>query len=227
MKDPAVPTAGRALKRELRARLEARDLDAIADRAGTAHQVLGALIALTYDGDPTIAWRAVAALGPAADRVGRDDPDLVRLYLRRLFWLITEESGGICWFAPQAMAEVARTHERLADFVPITMNLLGEMAEEDLQHFRPGILWAIGRLGPLAAPHLDDVLADVQAALEHPDADVRGLAARALGRTGRGDLVADHPALLEDPAPVTIFLDGELVHTTVARLARGALEAVE
>lgn len=216
---------GRALRRELRSRLVAGELDAIVDQTGSNHQVLGALITLTYDGDPGVAWRAVHALGRAAERVARDAPDLVRRYLRRLFWLITEESGGICWFAPQAMAEVARTHESFTDFVPITMNLLGEMAEEDLQHFRPGILWAIGRLGPLAAPHMDDVRADVGAALDHPDATVRGLAAWALGETGRGDVVSDHPAVLEDPAPVTFFVDGERVETTVARLAREAVES--
>jgi hypothetical protein len=218
------PGTVRALRRELRPRLVAGDIDAIVERAGSSHQVLGALISLTYDGDPGVAWRAVHALGRSAERVARSDPDLVRRYLRRLFWLITEESGGICWFAPQGMAEVARTHDSFADFVPITMNLLGEMAEEDLQHFRPGILWAIGRLGPLAEPHMDDVIADVEAALEHPDATVRGLAAWALGETGRGAVVERHDALLEDPAPVTFFVDGERVDTTVARLARGVTE---
>ena len=40
------------------------------------------------------------------------------------------------------------------------------MAEEDLEHFRAGVLWAIGRLGSLAGEHAADVLPAILAALD-------------------------------------------------------------
>jgi hypothetical protein len=101
-----------------------RDLDAIVAAGGQATRVLGALVALTFDRDPLIGWRAVEAMGIAAERIAERDPAAVREHLRRLNWLITEESGGICWRAPEAMAEiVARLPNAYAEFVPIVVHL--------------------------------------------------------------------------------------------------------
>ncbi len=201
-------------------------LPAIAELARVKRRTLGILISLTYDTDPVVAWRAVQAMGLSAERLAPRAPDVVReQLLRRLFWLITEESGGICWYAPQGMAEVVRRlPDRFGEFAPIVMNLLVEMAEEDLGHFRPSVLWAIGRLGPVAADHLDDILTEVVAALDHPDPQVRGLAAWALGETGRGDILKERPDLLDDDAPFPLFEDGTLTETSPAAVARRALD---
>jgi methylated-DNA-[protein]-cysteine S-methyltransferase len=218
------PLTGRALRRRLRELLIADDQDAVAALADDDHRVLGALITLTYDADPDLAWRALHGLGRAAEQIADREPDAVRNYLRRLFWLITEESGGICWFAPQGLAEIAgRRPDRFGDFIPVTINLLNEMAEEDLEHFRPGTLWAIGRLGPLAAEHLADVEEQLVAALDHDDPRVRGLAVWAMGETGWTAPVEARPRLLEDHATLRLFDDGTLGTTSVADLARRAL----
>jgi methylated-DNA-[protein]-cysteine S-methyltransferase len=215
---------GRALKRRVRECVSDGSLDEVAEMAERDHRVMASLIALTYDADPTVAWRSVEALGDCADRIADREPDTVRNYLRRLFWLITEESGGICWFAPQGMAEIARVRpDRFGDFVPITINLLREMADEDLEHFRPGILWAIGRMGPLATEHLDDVADRLESALDHPDPQVRGVAAWALGEARYIEPLASRPSLLEDDAILRLYGDREIATTTVAALARRAL----
>ena len=92
------------------------------------------------------------------------------------------------------------------------------MAEEDLEHFRAGILWAIARLGPLAAAHMPAVRSAVLSALEHPDSQVRGMAVWCLAHTGQAPLLADRPDLLGDEGPVDLFEDGFLVSTRVGRL---------
>ena len=75
---------------------------------------------------------------------------------------MSEESGGICWRAPEAIAEIVRRRPRMfGDYVPIVVSPIDEMAEEDLVHFRAGILWAIGRLGSLAREELDVVLGTI------------------------------------------------------------------
>ena len=58
-------------------------------------RTLAALVSLTFDAEPLIRWRAVEALGLAADAVAGDDPEYVRSHLRRLYWLLSEESGGV------------------------------------------------------------------------------------------------------------------------------------
>jgi HEAT repeat protein len=207
------------VKHELRALLANRDLAAIAELAGQATRVLGALVPLTFDRDPLIGWRAVEAMGIAAERIAERDPGAVREHLRRLNWLMAEESGGICWRAPEAMAEiVARLPGPYGEFVPIIVHLLVETAEEDLRHFRVGMLWAIGRLGPAASPHVGDVLRAMAAALEHADPQVRGVAVWALSRVGHANRVA---ALAGDTGAVELYEAGQLIQTTVGALSRG------
>jgi hypothetical protein len=214
------------MKRELRALLVERRFDAIAMWAGTTTRVLGSLVSLTFDPDPVVGWRAVEALGVAAERIARDDPEAVREHLRRLLWLMSEESGGICWRAPEAMAEiVSREPVLYADFVPIVVHLIQQTADEDLVHFRPGMLWAIGRLGALGAREAQDVLPIVVAALDHEDPQVRGMAVWVSGRVGRADVLVGRDKLPADEGMVTVYEHGELVRRSVAELTRGAFAA--
>jgi hypothetical protein len=207
------------MKKHLHELLEHRTFDELAELAGRKRRVLGLLVSLTFDSDPLIGWRAVEAMGVAADRIAEDDPDCVREHLRRLYWLMSEESGGICWRAPEAMAEIVwRRAGMFGDYVPVVISLIDEMAEEDLVHFRPGILWAIGRLGHLAEKEIDAALNTISACLDYPNCQVRGMAAWCLWRCGRGDILAKRSDLLSDRGPVEIYEDGELVGTTVGQL---------
>ncbi|MFC1596428.1 DVU0298 family protein [Planctomycetota bacterium] len=209
------------IKKHLRELLDQGDLEQIAELAMRKKRALGILIPLTFDPDEQIAWRAVEAMGLAADRVAEDDPEFVRGHLRKLYWLLSEESGGVCWRAPEAMAEIVRRRPELfADYVPIVVSLIESMAEEDLDHFRPGALWAIGRLGPLAADHVQGVLPAVTAALDHREPQVRGMAVWCLGQVGREELLAGRPDLLADEGPVDLYQQRRLDRTSVGELVR-------
>ena len=224
------------MKPRLRELLAGNQLEEVARLAEQRHRVLGDLVPLTYDRDALVGWRAVEAMGLAAGRVADRHPEVVRECLRRLHWLLSEESGGVCWRAPEAMAEILRRcPARFPEYVPIVTHLLLEMAEEDLSHFRAGILWAIGRLGRTAADlsgapgtepahgRTDAVLAAVRLALDHEDPQVRGIAVWALTRLGRADLLTDRAELLHDGAKLELYENGDLRRATVAALARRAL----
>ena len=209
------------LKKKLRELLDQGRFERIADMAARKKRALGILVSLTFDVDPQIGWRAVEAMGVAADRIAEHDPQRVREHLRRLHWLISEESGGICRHAPQAMAEIVRRRPALfADYAAIVVSLLTDMAAEDLDHFRPGILWAIGRLGPAAVDHFPAVAAEINSALKHPAPQVRGMAVWCLAQLGQGELLASRPELLRDQGPVDLYEDGNLNRTSVSRLLR-------
>ena len=212
------------LKDRLYSLLVEGSLEQIAGMAERKKRVLGSLVSLTYDPDPLISWRAVESMGLACDRLADGDPDCVRQHARRLYWLISEESGGICWRAPEAMGEIVhRRPKLLADYVPIVVFLLREMAEEDLEHFRSGILWAIGRLGTACADHAAEVLPAITDALSHADPQVRGTAVWCLSSLGRGNSLKDRPNLAADEGPVTFYVDRHLVHTNVANMACRAM----
>ncbi len=198
--------------------------DQIAELAVRKKRALGTLVSLTFELDPLIAWRAVEAIGVAAARVAEGNPDYVRNLLRRLYWLLSEESGGVCWRAPEAMAEILRRYPGpFDDYIPVVVSLIVEMAEEDLDHFRPGCLWAIGRLGPLAEEWLPPVLPTITAALDHPDPQLRGTAVWCLGQVGQTTVLAARPDLLTDEGPVDLYGDGQLQRTAIGRLTQRIL----
>jgi len=199
--------------------LTQRNLDELGELAGRERRVLGLLTSLTFDRDPLVGWRAVEAMGVAAERTAQYDPGHVQEHLRRLRWMLNDESGGVCWRAPEAMAEVVRARPDLfADYIPIIVLLLRTLADEDLEHFRAGVLWAIGRLGSLAQNRVPMVLPQVAAALEHRDPQVRGMAVWCLGQIGKEQALADKPALRSDDGPVDLYEEGSLRRTQVRRL---------
>jgi hypothetical protein len=216
----------RNLKKRLRQMLEQGSTEEIVDLAAHQRRTLNVLVSLTFDRDPLVAWRAVEAMGAAAEQIAEDDPNGVRDHLRRLYWLMSEESGAICWRAPEAMGEIVRRQPDLfGDYIPIIVSLLREMADEDLEHFRAGILWAIGRLGSLAAGEIYAVLPAVKACLDHPDPQVRGMAVWSLGQCEHTELLADRGDLLADQALALVYESGNLDQVSVGELARRSLQA--
>jgi hypothetical protein len=212
------------LKHTLYELLDRGRLEEIAELAVRKKRVLGSLVASTYDADPRISWRAIEALGVAASRVAEDDPDHIRQLLRRLLWLINDESGGICWRAPEAMAEILWHQPILfADLVPIVTSLIVTMAEEDLEFFRAGTLRAIGRLAVAGANHIQEVIPSVTLALDDSNPQARGMAVWCLRELGRADLLADRSDLLADDEALDLYEDGAIRRTTVSQLARRAL----
>ena len=213
------------LKDTLHELLVQGSLEQVAELAAQRRRVLGSLVSLTYDLDPLISYRAVEAMGLACDRIADEDPESVRQHMRRLYWLISEESGGICWRAPEAMAEIVRHRPQLLEeYLPIIVSLLQEMAEEDLEHFRAGILRGIGRLGPACRDHVPDVITAMVAALDDADPQVRGMAVWCLAAVGQGEYVKARPDLLADEGPVELYEERRLIRTSVNSLARRAID---
>ncbi len=213
------------LKTVLRELLAEGKLEEIAEMAIGKRRVLGALLSLTFDPDLEVVWRAIEAQGMAAERLSVKSPAYVREHMRRLYWLITEESGACFWRAPECMAECgARMPRLLESHVPIAFHLIETMEEEDLEHFRPGALWAVGRLIGVAEDDLPGVLPRVFEALSDPLSQSRGMAVWCLRQVGKGPVLADHPGLFEDDGTVHLYRDRAVEEITVACLTREVLD---
>jgi len=124
--------------------LEADELP-FAELAGRKKSILSQLTALTYDSDPEVISQAIQMTGLAAKIIAERDPEYVRNYLLRLFWLVNDESGGICWRAPELIGEILYTCPQFSQFFPMLISLIN-LEKEDAPRFLPGILWAIGRV---------------------------------------------------------------------------------
>ena len=135
-----------ASKTEILRILCSNDKTAILAYAKNNKRLLSYLTGLTYHPDPQIADRAVAAFGTAAWVIAGQDPEFVRNQLRRLFWLVNDESGGIGWRAPELIASVLVSCPGLFDEFISPLVYLLDLEPEDAPRFWTSVLASIERL---------------------------------------------------------------------------------
>jgi len=225
----------RDLKHRLAAALESPDWEAglrdvLALEPG---QAVGPLFSFFLR--PGLVWPAVTALGLVADRMfhaGPSGPEDARVVMRRLMWHLNEESGNLGWGAAEAMAEIMAVNATLAgEFHRILASYIsdGEVDGNYLDHppLRRGAFWGVGRLAQVRPELVRPAVPSLLAGL-HNDEDPpsRGLAAWALGLLRAPEAASPLRALLDDPTPVELFRNRALEHTSVASLAREALERI-
>jgi len=102
------------------------------------------LFPLTYDREALVRHRAIEAIGKVAGIIAAHDTEKVRVFVRGLIWLMTEESGGIGWHAPEAIAEICVRVPALSEEYA---ELLPQFLEEEV--FVPSTCAALCRLVPL------------------------------------------------------------------------------
>jgi hypothetical protein len=180
--------------------------------------------------DEIAKWHAVTVMGILTADLADRNLDSARVVMRTLMWNLTEECGGIAWGVPESMAEIMACHETLAsEYAPILVSYMREdgnfLEYEPLQR---GVMWGIGRLAQVRPELLraNDAGRYLLPYLESDDAEVRGLAARALGLIGTREAGTRLETLLEDREEVRIYLDRELVMTSVGDLASQALGGI-
>lgn len=78
-------------------------------------KVINPLISSLYSIDEKIEQRAILALGIVTARLAEHDIESARVVMRRLMWSLNDESGGVGWGAPEAMAEIMVRSKRLDD----------------------------------------------------------------------------------------------------------------
>jgi hypothetical protein len=154
--------------------------------------------------------------------VAKAQPGQVRKLITRLLWLLNEDSGSFGWGAAAALGEIGRGNISLVkDIISMFCGFLEE------EFSRAPMLWGVGRLAEVSPPDsLKEVVPMIVTFLTSSEAQVRALAAWALGKAGYCEAAADLQALLGDERPVAIYERGELRQTTVAQVGREALAAL-
>ncbi|NOX26367.1 MAG: HEAT repeat domain-containing protein [Deltaproteobacteria bacterium] len=136
--------------------------------------------------DEQVKWYAVSAMGLVVAALAAGELEDARVVMRRFMWMLNDESGGIGWGVPEAMAEVmACLPEMAREFSHI---LVAFMREDgfylELPALQRGLMWGLGRLA--AASQESRALLTAREAprylrsyLTADDPLVRGLALRA------------------------------------------------
>ena len=76
-------------------------------------RTVGHLIGLLSYPDERIKRRAISALGILVPEIADEDMESARVIMRKLMWNLNDESGGIGWGIPEAMAEIMLNHAGL------------------------------------------------------------------------------------------------------------------
>lgn len=205
-----------------------------------ARQLTGPLFSLLLDKDELVRWRAAEAFGRTIARLAEgsgqgagNGMEAARVVLRQCLWRMNEESGGLGWGIPEALGESLARNRRLAgEFHRVLASYVRQETSGEgnyLEHaaLRRGVFWGLGRLAQSFPELLAGEGAALLAGLADEDGANRGLAAWVTGLVGLGSARGGLAALVDDPAEVTLFLDGELLRTTAGLLARQALVRLE
>ena len=206
------------MKSKLREWLADARFRRIVDAASEHRRTLSSLIALTYDADPLIHWRALDAIGRCAAHLCQIRTEALKNLLRRLFWQMSDEAGAMAWHAPEAIGEIVRADpQAFANFVPLTVSLLN-LEPEDLPQFLPGILYALGRIGEKDPGSVRKGMPGILEALSDEAAQARAMAVWCLGQLGRSEVLKRRPELAQDQGRAIFYRDEHLVSVTVADL---------
>lgn len=141
---------------------------------------------------------------------------------------MNDESGAICWHAPEAIAEILIGAPSLAtEFGTILMSYLDE------EPFEAGVRWAVSRLAEENPPEkLSDELQliahAVRKSLSSEDPRIRGNAIMALKSLKDKPSQETLEKLIGDTATIGIYdaSSGELQTLQIGELAKRALEAL-
>jgi len=136
----------------------------------------------------------------------------VREVVRRLFWAMNDESGGIIWMAPEAAGWILVRVPQLAE--EYTQVLL---SKRWLEPFRGGVRWAAFQLSAVRPDLIMPLVDDISTSLESRDTVERAFTAALLVRMRAVDYGKLPASLREDKDWLDVydFESGRLESMTV------------
>jgi HEAT repeat protein len=211
-------TSWRDLKNKIADLLQAQDFPGLVALAGRDSKVAATLLQFLYNPRDLLQWRAIEGLG----RLAAAYPRQVQKLIGRLLWLLNEDSGSFGWGAAAALGEIARGRiDLVEEIIPMFCGFLEE------EFSRESMLWGVGRLAEIYPERLDEVAPRVAELLALDDPQIRGLAARCLGRVKYRAAAPALRQLLMDERQVRFYNDGEFRQASVAQMAREALALLD
>jgi hypothetical protein len=199
-------------KTEVKELLRRRDYAALLRWAASTRNPQRILISLSFDRDELLRWHAIAAFGRIAALQAEENLEKVRDSIRRLLWLMNDESGGLGWHAPEMIAEIL---VNVPTLIPEYAGLLPSYLHEE--PFERGTHFAVYRVALVDPKPFVEHVPALTASLDDPDPAIRAYAALALRAiTGSsGDPAAGKPQPDDATFMFYDFESGELRETTV------------
>lgn len=200
--------------------------------------LLNALFSCLCHPEELVRWHAVSGFGFVVPALAENDMEQARTVMRRFLWMLNDESGGIGWGVPEAMAEVMHYspplgHEYLHMLVSYARDDGPELFQDgnflELDLMQEAVLWGLCRVAPTYPDQLakHNVAAHLDVYFRSPSAGVRGLVCRLAGllklQRHRDDLFN---AQIDDRA-LRLYVQGNFICSTVGEQAREALQGLQ
>ena len=194
-------------------------------------QVINTLFMALCDTNERVKWHAVYCFGLIVSTMAEEDTESARVIMRRFLWTLNDESGGIGWGAPEAMAEIMCNNDLLRqEYIHMLISYMQEDGDElfqdgnylELPLLQRGLLWGIGTLCHRFPSEMKqrDLESDIKKYLLSDDRAVRRLALWALvglGMTYASEFVKP---FIEDNTFLTIFIDQSFKEVNVSLLCK-------
>lgn len=136
---------------------------------------LGWLISLSYDKESLISWKAIEAMGWAAEAfIEAKDTETLRNTIRKLLWSMSDESGGVGWRAAEMIGEIIYAEPSLfEDIIPI---LWSQREEES---FLESVFRSILKLSHKIdlSEYIKINCQELESLLKHKNNQIKGLSA--------------------------------------------------
>ncbi|MBI4965671.1 MAG: HEAT repeat domain-containing protein [Desulfomonile tiedjei] len=222
---------GRNLKKHVLGLLEQDDFDQALEELCSlpGRQVVNPLFSFLLHKEEAIRWKAITAMGAVVNNLAETDMEGARTVMRRLMWSLNEESGGIGWGAPEAMAEIMARNEGLADEYAAMFTSYMEESRNFLEYevLQQGVMWGVVRMARARPDAVRGAAPLLGKYLKSPNPTVRGLAAQAAGLLGVTEVRAQLEAMLADSSEFRSFIDNRFISDTVTGVARQALARLD
>jgi HEAT repeat protein len=211
-------------KTEARNLLARRDRPALLSWAGSVRNPLRILISLTYDEDELIRWRAIEAAGRVAASLAERDLEGIRDTIRRLLWLMNDESGGLGWHSPELIGEIlVNVPALIPEYAELLISFLRE------EPFERGAHLAVLRVAGVDAETFDGNVSEFAKSLDDPDPEIRRCAALTLIAMGSGTHQDAVGGLRDDREQVRFydFKEGVLREAAIGQVIKEAVKKTD
>jgi len=212
-----------SIKQQVKALLLQRDYDELLRLCRRDRRVWHTLRLCLYETDESLRWPAIEAVAELMKRWWHEgNRERVREYIRSLFWSLNNESGGIGWSAPEAIAETIISIPELLR--PYGSMMIAYTLEEPFL-LKSG-LWAIGRLGKQIKEAITFFQDKVFVAFNSGDPETLGLVAWAMGEVGFTPALAPLTTLRDRKELVQIYIDGHFQEKPLGKWSKEAIARI-
>ena len=209
-------------RRAIKSLILDRDFDGLFSLASEEPDTATYLVAFVFDRDDLLRWRSIESLGRlSAHMANVDELERVRGIIRRLLWLMNDESGGIAWNGPETIGEILfNTPVLIGEYGRIVASFVSE------EPFGTGTLWAIARMALKRPEEFERIEGVLRRSLGSQQSEERGYALLGLSTINPDLAKKDSETLLEDSGVVRMydFETGDLRSVTVGDIAKEVRE---